>query len=71
MGEYALGQPVPRFEDPRLIRGGGRYADDISMPGQTFGVVVRSKHAHARILNIDTSAAESMPGVRSIWPPSG
>ena len=32
MGEYALGQPVPRFEDPRLIRGGGRYADDISMP---------------------------------------
>jgi carbon-monoxide dehydrogenase large subunit len=76
MGEYALGQPVPRFEDPRLIRGGGRYADDISMPGQTFGVVVRSKHAHARILNIDTSAAEAMPGVLCVltgedWKKSG
>ena len=31
MGEFALGQPVPRFEDPRLIRGGGRYADDIRL----------------------------------------
>ena len=76
MGEYALGQPVPRFEDPRLIRGGGRYADDISMPGQTFGVVVRSKHAHAKILKIDTSAAEAMPGVLCVltgedWKKSG
>ena len=32
MGEFALGQPVPRFEDPRLLRGGGRYVDDMVLP---------------------------------------
>src|SRR6266542_2863902 len=37
MGEFALGQPVSRFEDPRLLRGGGRYVDDIVLPGMAFG----------------------------------
>lgn len=76
MGEYALGQPVPRFEDPRLIRGGGRYADDIAMPGMVHGVVVRSQHAHAKILKIDTSRAAKAPGVLAVltgddWAQSG
>ena len=48
MGEYALGQPVPRFEDPRLIRGGGRTADDIAMTGLVHGVVGRSLHAQSQ-----------------------
>jgi carbon-monoxide dehydrogenase large subunit len=61
MGEFALGQPVPRFEDPRLIRGGGRYADDVSLPGMVHGVVVRSQYAHAKILHIDTSEALKAP----------
>ena len=76
MGEYALGQPVPRFEDPRLIRGGGRYADDIAMPGMVHGVVVRSQHAHAKILKIDTARAAKAPGVLAVltgddWAQSG
>ena len=42
MGEFAIGQPVSRFEDPRLLRGGGRYVDDLSIPGQLYGCVFRS-----------------------------
>ena len=63
MGEFALGQPVPRFEDPRLLRGGGRYVDDMVLPRMVYGHVLRSPHAHARIRSIDTRAAKQMPGV--------
>ena len=63
MGEFAIGQGVARFEDPRLIRGGGRYTDDIQLPGMAHGVVLRSPHAHARIKSIDTKAAKAAPGV--------
>ena len=49
MGEFALGQAVPRFEDPRLLRGGGRYVDDLVLPRMVFGYVLRSPYAHARI----------------------
>ena len=63
MGEFAIGQPVSRFEDPRLLRGGGRYVDDIALPGMVYGVVLRSPHAHARIRAIDTAAAKAAPGV--------
>ncbi|MBX6425039.1 MAG: xanthine dehydrogenase family protein molybdopterin-binding subunit [Variibacter sp.] len=44
MGEFALGQPVSRFEDPRLLKGGGRYLDDVVLPGTVFGYVLRSPH---------------------------
>src|SRR5579872_4783311 len=76
MGEFALGQPVPRFEDPRLIRGGGRYVDDLALPHMAFGCVLRSPHAHARIRAIDTSAAKAAPGVLLVltgedWKASG
>src|SRR5262249_59417044 len=68
MGEFALGQPVSRFEDPRLLRGGGRYVDDMVLPGMAFGVVLRSPHAHARIRAIDTAAARAAPGVLAVLP---
>ena len=66
MGEFALGQPVPRFEDPRLLRGGGRYVDDMVLPRMAFGYVLRSPHAHAGIRAIDTSRAEAAPGVLAV-----
>src|SRR5215212_8525912 len=76
MGEFALGQPVPRFEDPRLVRGGGRYVDDLALPRMAFGHVLRSPHAHARILEIDVSAAKAAPGILAVltgadWQASG
>jgi aerobic carbon-monoxide dehydrogenase large subunit len=66
MGEFAIGQPVPRFEDPRLIQGGGRYVADMAFPGMAFGYVLRSPHAHARIRSIDTTKAEAAPGVLAV-----
>jgi carbon-monoxide dehydrogenase large subunit len=66
MGEFAIGQGVSRFEDPRLIRGGGRYVDDIKLPGMAFGVVLRSPYAHAKILSLDVSAAKAAPGVLAV-----
>jgi carbon-monoxide dehydrogenase large subunit len=52
-----------RVEDFRLIKGEGRYSDDLQMPGQANGVFVRSPHAHAKISNIDVSEARAAPGV--------
>jgi len=63
MGEFAIGQGVSRFEDPRLIQGGGRYTDDVKLPGMAHGVVLRSPYAHARIKSIDTAAVKAAPGV--------
>jgi len=76
MGEFALGQAVPRFEDPRLLRGGGRYVDDMALPRMAFGHVLRSPHAHARIGSIDPAAANAAPGVLAVltgadWAASG
>jgi carbon-monoxide dehydrogenase large subunit len=66
MGELAVGQGVSRFEDPRLIRGGGRYTDDIKLPGMAHAVVLRSPYAHAKIKSIDTKAAKAAPGVLAV-----
>jgi carbon-monoxide dehydrogenase large subunit len=66
MGEFAIGQGVPRFEDPRLLRGGGQYVDDFALPGMAFGHVLRSPHAHARIRRIDTAKAKAAPGVLAV-----
>ncbi len=76
MGEFALGQPVSRFEDPRLLRGGGRYVDDMVLPRMAFGHVLRSPHAHARIGSIGVTAAKAAPGVLAVltgadWEASG
>jgi carbon-monoxide dehydrogenase large subunit len=67
MGEFGIGQPVRRFEDIRLLRGEGRYAGDVSLPGQAHAVIVRSVHAHARIRGIDASAARRAPGVLAVF----
>jgi aerobic carbon-monoxide dehydrogenase large subunit len=67
MGEYAIGQPVPRFEDPRLVQGQGRYIADMTFPGMAFGYVLRSPHAHARIRSIDTTKAKAAPGVLGVF----
>ena len=66
MGQFGIGQAVKRFEDVRLLRGEGRFHDDVNLPGQTHAVLVRSTHAHARILGIDASAARRAPGVLAI-----
>src|SRR5438874_10512745 len=76
MGEFAIGQSVPRFEDPRLLKGGGRYVCDLLLSGTVFGHVLRSPHAHARIRAIDVSRAKAAPGVLAVltgadWQASG
>jgi carbon-monoxide dehydrogenase large subunit len=65
--KYAVGQPVPRTEDPILVRGEGRFTDDVSVPGQTYAVIVRSRYAHGIIRKIDTEAARKMKGVLGVY----
>lgn len=67
MQKFGIGQPAKRFEDNRLLSGEGQYVEDIELDGQTFASFVRSPHAHAEIISIDTSEAESMPGVLGIY----
>ncbi len=62
-----IGQPMPRHEDARLITGQGRFTDDFSFPGQAHAAMVRSPHAHARIVSIDKAAALAMPGVLGVF----
>jgi len=64
--KHAIGQPVPRSEDPRLLRGDGRYTDDVNLPGQAHGFVFRSPYAHARVTRLDTSAARAADGVLDV-----
>jgi carbon-monoxide dehydrogenase large subunit len=61
-----VGQRIKRKEDRRFITGEGRYVDDIQLPGMSYGVVLRSPHAHARIAKLDIAAARAMPGVLDI-----
>jgi len=63
----AIGQPMRRNEDRRLITGQGRFTDDFSADGQAYAAIVRSQHPHARIVGIDTAAARQMPGVLGIY----
>ena len=64
--KFAVGQPVSRKEDPVLLRGEGRYTDDLNCPGQLYGVMVRSRMAHGELRSIDADAAREMPGVHMI-----
>jgi carbon-monoxide dehydrogenase large subunit len=64
--KFAVGQPVSRKEDPVLLRGEGRYTDDLNRPGQLYAVMVRSRMAHGTIGAIDASAARAMAGVRAV-----
>src|SRR6266705_657490 len=67
MGQFGIGQGIKRVEDVRLLRGGGRYLDDVNVPDQTYAVIVRSPHAHARLLAFDISAAQRAPGVVAVF----
>src|SRR6202035_2528920 len=66
MGEFAIGQSVLRREDPRLLRGQGRYFDDLKLADQLFAAIVRSPHAHADIRGIEAAEALKMPGVHAM-----
>jgi aerobic carbon-monoxide dehydrogenase large subunit len=61
--KFGIGQPVPRTEDPVLVRGAGCYTDDLKVAGEAYAVMVRSRFAHGIIKRIDTTAARAMPGV--------
>src|SRR5579864_949440 len=66
-GEFGIGQSVSRFEDPRLLRGAGRFVNDVSLPRQAYAYLLRSPYAHAKILKLDTAAAKAAPGVLGIF----
>ncbi len=67
MTKFGIDQAVTRREDQRLITGTGQYVDDTSQSGETHLVLVRSPHAHARIVSVDTRAAKAMPGVLAVF----
>ena len=66
MANYGIGQHVLREEDPRLLMGRGRYVDDVKMAHEARGFVLRSPHAHARIVSVDPKAAQQAPGVLAV-----
>lgn len=63
----AVGRPVLRKEDHRLLTGAGRFTDDFKLPGQAYAAMVRSPHPHARILRVDAARAREMPGVLGVY----
>ena len=67
MGYYGIGQSVRRDEDPRLLKGRGSYAGDVTLPRQSYAYFLRSPHAHAEITNLDVSTARQAPGVLNIF----
>ncbi len=67
MSNSPIGKPLVRREDERFLTGAGQYTDDVVLPGQTYGVFLRSPHAHARIKSIDVTAAKAAPGVLAVF----
>ena len=67
MGTRYFGASVARVEDPRLLRGSGRFVDDIKLPGLLHAALVRSPHAHARITAVQLEAARALPGVAGVF----
>jgi carbon-monoxide dehydrogenase large subunit len=65
--KFGIGQPVPRQEDPTLLRGEGRYSDDVQLSNLAHAVMVRSQLAHGIIKGIDIAEARKMPGVLGVW----
>jgi len=62
----AIGARLPRKEDPRLLRGRGRFGDDISAPGQLWARVVRSPSAHGQVRALDVTQAAKAPGICAV-----
>jgi len=65
-GNGHVGRSLKRKEDPRLITGQATYVDDVVLPGMVYAAFVRSPEAHAKIVSVDASAAEALPGVRAV-----
>ena len=65
-GRFGSGNAVRRIEDDSLLAGAGRFADDVSLPGEAHLVFLRSPYPHARITSIDARAALSLPGVVAV-----
>ena len=66
MQKFGIGQPIRRVEDVRFITGDGAYTDDLNLPGQAVGYMLRSPYGHAKINSIDTAEAMAAPGVLGI-----
>ena len=62
-----IGEPVRRTEDPTLLRGEGRYTDDLNEPGQAYAYIVRSPHAHGLLRGVSIEGAKGMPGVLAVY----
>lgn len=65
--KYGIGQPVVRKEDDTLVRGKGKYTDDLNLQGQAYAVIVRSLHSHGVLKKVDAAEAKKLPGVLGIW----
>src|SRR6185369_1369191 len=61
-----IGKRISRVDGPDKVSGRAKYSYDINRPGMLFGKIVRSPYAHAKVVSIDTSAAEKMPGVKAV-----
>ena len=61
-----IGTRLPRAEDPRLLRGRGRFGDDFSAPGQLWARVVRSPAAHGEVRGLDVTEARNVPGIAAV-----
>ena len=66
MNKFGISQPVRRSEDSPFLRGHGKYVSDIKLEGSLTAYILRSPHAHAKILSIDVSLAKSQQGVHLI-----
>ncbi len=66
MGEFAIGQSPGRLEDLRLLRGRGRFVEDVAYADAAHGFVLRSPHAHAAIRAVDAAPALAAPGVLTV-----
>jgi aerobic carbon-monoxide dehydrogenase large subunit len=67
VAERYTGTSIKRSEDPRILTGAGRYVDDIKLPGMLHAAFVRSPLAHARVLAVDVSAAQALPGIVAVF----
>src|SRR5579859_5859195 len=61
-----IGKRISRVDGPEKVSGRAKYTYDVHRPGMLFGKVIRSPHAHAKVVSVDTSAAEKMPGVAAV-----
>ena len=66
MTRKIVGQATARLDGPAKVTGKSQYSADVDLPGMLRGKILRSPYAHARILSIDTSAAEALPGVHAV-----